>query len=82
MAARTLRILWGRRLREARKAAGLSQLQLAETLGTLQEQISRWERGIYAPVDEMRPRLAKALGVPIAELFAYPDNDANGGQAA
>lgn len=82
MSDRTLRSIWGKRLREARRAAGLSQLQLAEALGTIQEQISRWECGVYAPVDAMRPRLAKALGSTVGDLFPYPDDDADGGRAA
>lgn len=82
MSDRTLRSIWGKRLRDARKAAGLSQLQLADDIGTIQEQISRWECGVYAPVDAMRPRLARALGVTVADLFPYPDNDDNGEAAA
>lgn len=81
MSDRTLRSIWGKRLRAARKAAGLSQLELASLLGTIQEQISRWENGVYAPVDDMRPRLAKALGTTVADLFPYPD-DSNGGEEA
>lgn len=82
MSDRTLRLIWGRRLREARNRAGLSQSALARELGTIQEQISRWECGIYAPTDAMRPRLAKALGTTVADLFPYPDDGDNDDEAA
>ena len=51
-----------RRLRDARRAAGLTQVQLAARTGLTQGRIGQMERG--APVDlEMRWRLAVALGV-------------------
>ena len=82
MRDRSLLSIWGKRLRDARKAAGLTQLELAVLLGTIQEQISRWECGVYAPVDEMRPRIAKALGVTVLDLFPYPGENGNGDEAA
>ena len=36
----------GRFLAEARRAAGLTQAQLAETLGVSDRSISRWENGV------------------------------------
>jgi len=35
--------------------------------------LSRIERGEYVPSDEVRWRLARALGLQVAELFPYPD---------
>ena len=37
------------RLRTARKAAGLTQQQLAERLGVRQSRVSEWERGDHEP---------------------------------
>ena len=56
-----------RRLRDARKAAGLTQIALADRVGVHQTRLSQIEGG--AAVDlEMRWRLAVALGVDPASL--------------
>lgn len=57
-----------RALVERRKAAGYSQEKLAERLRVEPSTIGRWERGETEPQPWYRPRLAKALGVPIDEL--------------
>ncbi len=51
------------RLARRRKAAGLTQEQLAERLGVERTTVARWERGENNPQPWLRPRLAKALGV-------------------
>ena len=53
----------GRRLRELREAAGLSQLQLAVVSGLTHEAISILETGKRAPQVATVIRLAQALGV-------------------
>lgn len=63
---------WGPRIREARLARGMRQEELAAAIGVTQPTISDWEAGRWAPRDAVRPALAAALGVPVAELFAYP----------
>lgn len=78
---RNLRLTWGQRIRAQRKSLGLSQAHVSELLGTTQEQLSRWENGIYAPVDSMRVELARVLRTTVADLFPYPD-DTNGDEAA
>ena len=56
-----------RRLRDARKAAGLTQVELADRVGVHQTRLSQIEGG--AAVDlEMRWKLAVALGVDPASL--------------
>jgi len=47
----------------ARLAAGLSQSQLAERIGTSQAAIARMEAGTYQPRVETLLKLAAALGV-------------------
>lgn len=41
---------WDReRIRELRRHLGLTQIRLAEELGTRQQTISEWETGMYQP---------------------------------
>jgi len=59
----------GRLLIEARRARGMSQLQLAALLGCTQPQIARWERSAYRTTRlETVDRVARLLGVGIGEL--------------
>jgi transcriptional regulator with XRE-family HTH domain len=53
----------GARVAQLRKAAGLSQLQLAEKLGVTQPLISRYEKGDRRMYDDLIIVMAKALGV-------------------
>lgn len=57
----------GEKLREARKAAGLSQAQLAEKVGCSQHHISRWEAG-QEPKALTLKKLALALGCSMDDL--------------
>ena len=56
-----------RRLRDARKAAGLTQVELADRVGVHQTRLSQIEGGA-ATYLEMRWKLAVALGVDPATL--------------
>jgi transcriptional regulator with XRE-family HTH domain len=49
-------------LREMRRAAGLSQRDLARRAGTSQPAIARYERGVATPSWETLQRLAAACG--------------------
>lgn len=73
-----LRKLWGRNIAGARQRKGMSQERLARTLDVSNQVVSRWERGVYAPRDQTRIRLAEILGVPVSALFPYPGEQANG----
>lgn len=53
----------------ARISAGLTQAQLAEKIGCLQNDISRWENGRRHPSVDSLAALASALGVPIEQLI-------------
>lgn len=56
----------GSRIRAARKAAGLRQLDLARMTGRDQSAVSRWERGRDLPTDpRVRAVLARELGVTL-----------------
>jgi DNA-binding XRE family transcriptional regulator len=60
------------RLREARKAAKLSQEQLGAMVGRSHRAIGLYESGEHALTLEMGLRLAKALGMRVEELFSLP----------
>jgi transcriptional regulator with XRE-family HTH domain len=56
------------RLAQRRKAVGLSQERLAETLGVDRSTVVRWERADTDPQPWHRPRLAAALNISIEDL--------------
>ncbi len=60
----------GRRLVELRKAAGLSQYELAEMIGEPQPNIAYWELSDKPPRSDVLHKLADALGVSIPELLS------------
>jgi transcriptional regulator with XRE-family HTH domain len=61
--AKQARTTFGERLASAREGAGLTQLQLAEKLGTSQRVITYWEREPVALRAEQLAALADVLGV-------------------
>jgi len=60
---------FGQRLAAARKAKGLSQIQLAERLDTTQKTIDYYERRAVNPTLEFIERAAQVLGVTVGELL-------------
>lgn len=63
---------FGVRLKQLRKAKGLTQAQMASELGVSMPAICAWETGKARPRDARMKALAKALGIPMTELFG-PD---------
>lgn len=63
-----------KRLKEARERKGLSQRQLGIAAGldrfVASTRVNRYERGVHQPDPVTVQRLADALGVPAAYLFA------------
>lgn len=57
----------GEKLRAARKAAGLTQVELAEKVGCKQKDISRWENGRPMTAETLK-KLAQALGCTMDTL--------------
>lgn len=57
------------RLKAARVLRGLTQLQLAEKIGTREIQVSRIETGRVQADGELKRRIAEVLGKPTFELF-------------
>lgn len=64
----------GARLLALRKAAGLSQTQLAERVGETQGNISFWERTDKPPRSDILPKLARVLGVSVEALLGVRDD--------
>ena len=54
---------------EPRKAAGLSQYELAEMLDVPQSNVAFWEQSEKPPRSDLLPKMADVLGVEIAELL-------------
>ena len=52
-----------------RKAAGLTQQQLADTLGVGRTTVAMWESGENAPKTKMLHALADALGCTVEDIL-------------
>lgn len=63
----------GARLMQLRKAAGLSQGELARCIGERQSNIAFWEQSEKPPRSDVLPKLAKVLGVSVAKILALDD---------
>ena len=57
------------RLREARVAASWTQAELAEQIGVSRKTINTVENGVFVPSTVLALKLARALGVPVEQLF-------------
>jgi len=69
--------VFSKRLKEARLDAGLSQRELGVLAGldlfVASTRVNRYELDVHAPDKTTALRLAKALGVPLAYLYADSD---------
>lgn len=63
----------GKNLKDLRIIAGLSQEELANSVGVSEKTISYWENGHNALKYDNIPIIAKALGVPEYKLFVFGD---------
>jgi transcriptional regulator with XRE-family HTH domain len=59
----------GSHLKMLRKAAGLTQWELANALGENQSTIAYWEAGDRPPRSQVLPAMAQALGVSVEVLL-------------
>lgn len=66
----------GRRIRDARLAVGLTQIQLAEAISATQQAVAKWESGRGVPRDAFRLKLCEVLGCSLDELFGMPSEAA------
>lgn len=63
----------GQRIKAARKAAKMTQADLASKLGVPYQSISQWERDLRNPKYDTLSRIADALSVPPAYLQGWDD---------
>ncbi|MER7050036.1 helix-turn-helix transcriptional regulator [Streptomyces jumonjinensis] len=65
----------GDRIRDARRAAGLTQWRLGEMVGADHKTIHRIEYGTSDPSLRLLFRIARAVGVPLSELVREEDDE-------
>lgn len=66
---------FGERLKTLRKAAGITQQELADNLGVHLQTVSKWERGISEPDFSLLGGIASALGVTFERLLGTDESD-------
>lgn len=65
----------GRNIQTLRKAAGLTQEQLAEKVGVSRQTVAKWESGESVPDLANGDTLARVLGVTLDDLANYEPTD-------
>ena len=66
----------GEKLKAARKAAGLSQKELAEAVGAKHNSVSNWENGLNSPSTNTILELCRVLNIQPNELYGtQPEPD-------
>ena len=62
------------RIRELRAVSGdMTQQALADRIGVTRQTVIAIELGKYSPSLEMAFRIARVFGVPLDDVFQYPD---------
>jgi putative transcriptional regulator len=61
------------RIKEYRGERGLTQAQLAMLVGVSRKTVNTVENGIFTPSALLAIKLARALEVPVEQLFAISD---------
>ena len=69
-----LKELLGRRIKEVRKARGLTQEQLSELTGIGAASISKIENGFFHPTDDNLEKIAAALKIEPYKLYMCAHN--------
>ena len=61
------------RLRELRAERDLTQAALAELVGVSRKTINTIENGVFVPSTTLALKLARAMGLPVEDLFSLND---------
>ena len=75
MKAKDFNKKFGKRLRELRLKANMSQDELAEQVGIATKTVSYWENAHNPVTFNKIPLIANALNIPIYKLFIFTDID-------
>ena len=62
-------VFFGETIRNARKALGLTQRQLADTLGVANTSVSNWEKGLSRPDADMIQKLCAILHLQANDFY-------------
>lgn len=62
-------IRWGKHIKRERTHLGLTLEALGQKVGVSRQAVWQWERGITAPSDVVRLKLAALFGLEVEELF-------------
>ncbi|MEV4184330.1 helix-turn-helix transcriptional regulator [Streptosporangium canum] len=54
----------------------MTQADLADRIGVTRQTVIAIERGRYSPSLEVAFQIARVFGVPLDEVFQYPDTEA------
>ena len=60
-------------LKEKRGELGLTQAELAEAVGVTRKTVNTVENGVFVPSALLALKLARALSLPVEELFWLED---------
>lgn len=60
-------------IRVHREEVGLTQAELARTVGVTRQTLIAIEQGRYSPTLELAFQIARAFGCGLDDLFQYPD---------
>ncbi|WDH78536.1 helix-turn-helix transcriptional regulator [Microbacterium esteraromaticum] len=60
-------------IRAHRERAGLTQAELARTIGVTRQTLIAIEQGKYSPTLELAFQIARALQLGLDDLFQYPE---------
>ena len=73
-------VFFGDRIREGRKAAALTQRQLADRLGVSNTSISNWEKGLSRPDADMIQKMCQILSVQPNYFYGTENAPAENGK--
>lgn len=73
--ANELHAQWGQGLKRARRERGVSLSAITAKTGLHKSHYCRIEAGEVTPTDDVRIRIAAALGARVETLFPYPETE-------
>lgn len=61
-------------IRARREEVGMTQAELAGRIGVTRQTLIAIEQGRYSPTLEIAFQIARAFGMPLEDLFQYPED--------